>query len=227
MKCIRRMAAACGLFLCLVLTAVPAFADEPETTTEISTEITEAATEAAEIEDTDAEKETTAAEVTTEADEKTTDVQANESAFSMKGNLTIVDDVVSAVDGNKEFITVRSKSGYTFYMVIDRDSAEDGNVYFLNLVDDSDLYAITGITAEEAPVNAEVETVAVAENTTSVKTDSETVSGSGLSTKNLITIGAVVAVIGGVIAVYFVKKKKSSHQASEEYAEGYDDENEE
>lgn len=59
------------------------------------------------------------------------------------GNLTLLEDVVSAVNGNREFLTVYSNDGHYFYIIIDRDNSGTGNVYFLNMVDDSDLYALT------------------------------------------------------------------------------------
>ena len=54
------------------------------------------------------------------------------------GNLEIVDDIVHE---DKQFITVKSRSGAEFYIVIDR-SRESDNVYFLNQVDDVDLFAL-------------------------------------------------------------------------------------
>lgn len=78
-------------------------------------------------------------------------------ALTPDGNLTSIDDIlqsaasVSTEDGleNKQFITVQSKSGNTFYIVIDR-SGDTENVYFLNLVDEADLMALMGDDAEQA-----------------------------------------------------------------------------
>lgn len=54
------------------------------------------------------------------------------------GNLEIVDDILHE---DKQFITVKSRSGAEFYIVIDR-SRDSDNVYFLNQVDDVDLFAL-------------------------------------------------------------------------------------
>ena len=54
------------------------------------------------------------------------------------GNLEIVDDIVQE---DKQFITVKSRSGAEFYIVIDR-SRDSDNVYFLNQVDDVDLFSL-------------------------------------------------------------------------------------
>ena len=54
------------------------------------------------------------------------------------GNLEIVDDIVNE---DKQFIMVKSRSGAEFYIVIDR-SRDSDNVYFLNQVDDVDLFAL-------------------------------------------------------------------------------------
>lgn len=57
--------------------------------------------------------------------------------FSMPGNGELVDDVED--DGtSKQFLTVQTKNGNTFYIVVDR-SGNTENVYMLSLVDENDL----------------------------------------------------------------------------------------
>ena len=61
-----------------------------------------------------------------------------EPPFTPEGNLSLIDDIPYQ---SKQFITVQSKSGNYFYIIIDR-AAEDENVYFLNMVDEADLLAL-------------------------------------------------------------------------------------
>lgn len=63
---------------------------------------------------------------------------ADEAQLTPDGNLTITDDFLIE---NKQFITVHSRSGAEFYIIIDRSRDAD-NVYFLNQVDDIDLFAL-------------------------------------------------------------------------------------
>ena len=83
------------------------------------------------------------------AETDTTEDGKSPFAFTPDGNLTLIDDFLQIeVPGDeeteqveKQFITVQSKNGNTFYIVIDRNG-ETENVYFLNLVDEADLMAL-------------------------------------------------------------------------------------
>ena len=65
-------------------------------------------------------------------------------ALTPEGNLTLVDDYhTSYSDGSgQQFITLVSKSGNTFYLVIDRNAKGQQTVHFMNLVDEADLLAL-------------------------------------------------------------------------------------
>ena len=93
-----------------------------------------------------------------------------------EGNLTLIDDILQSYESkettlsDKQFITVQSKNGNYFYLVIDR-SGDTENVYFLNLVDESDLMALLedGETETIIPVCSCVDKCAVG----AIKTDCE------------------------------------------------------
>ena len=63
------------------------------------------------------------------------------------GNLALIDDILGGAyysseevgDSQMQFVTVESKNGNMFYLVIDHAT---GDVYFLNLVDEADLLAL-------------------------------------------------------------------------------------
>ena len=67
-------------------------------------------------------------------------------ALTPDGNLTLVDDYrTDNADGSgKQFITLVTKAGNTFYLVIDRDDEGEQTVHFLNLVDERDLLSLMG-----------------------------------------------------------------------------------
>ena len=57
------------------------------------------------------------------------------------GQLTLVDDIGGEQAEGKQFLTIITKGGNYFYIVIDR-AGDTENVHFLNLVDESDLLAL-------------------------------------------------------------------------------------
>ena len=85
-------------------------------------------------------------------------------ALTPEGNLTLVDDYhTNCSDGSgQQFITLVSKSGATFYLVIDRNSKGAQTVHFMNLVDEADLLALMEEEAADA-YTAEKEAAAQAE----------------------------------------------------------------
>lgn len=82
-------------------------------------------------------------------------IPANTNGLTPEGNLTLVDDVEDGGIEEAQVITMQSKNGNYFYLVIDRANDEE-NIHFLNLVDEADLLALM----DEAPVET-VEPIAV------------------------------------------------------------------
>ena len=104
-------------------------------------------------------------------------------ALTPEGNLSLVDDYhTSYSDGSgQQFITLVSKSGATFYLVIDRNAKGQQTVHFMNLVDEADL--LTLMEEEDAEAyTAEKEAVAQAELERKLA-EEETKKGGGRSSR--------------------------------------------
>ena len=101
---------------------------------------------------------------TTDEEDVVTVTDETSGALTPEGNLTLVDDYhTDYSDGSgQQFITLVSKSGATFYLVIDRNAKGQQTVHFMNLVDEADLLAL--MEEEEADTyTAEKEAAAKAE----------------------------------------------------------------
>ena len=101
---------------------------------------------------------------TTDEEDVVTVTDETSGALTPEGNLTLVDDYhTDYSDGSgQQFITLVSKSGNTFYLVIDRNAKGQQTVHFMNLVDEADLLAL--MEEEEADTyTAEKEAAAKAE----------------------------------------------------------------
>lgn len=133
------------LVMCMTMleTTVFASADDSEGST-VSTE------ETTETEETTGEEETESSDIppVTEAPpaETTPTVAEDGTGFSEDGNL-ITRDLLFDKNTNKQFITVQTRNGETFYIIIDYDKPldEDGDhyeTYFLNMVDEADIQAL-------------------------------------------------------------------------------------
>ena len=73
-------------------------------------------------------------------------------ALTPDGNLSLIDDIGSSTRSGKQFITVETKNGNVFYLIIDRDDGE--TVHFLNQVDEADLLTLMGDDAPAAETPA-------------------------------------------------------------------------
>ena len=152
------------------------------------------------------------------------------------GNMTLVDDLDYSSRGGLQFMTVTSKDGHVFYIVIDR-TANSENVYFLNQVDAADLLALMNDEQKEAyqkeqearqqeqqatvtPVQTETQTPVETQQPQQTETEKQPLNN------NMVMI-AVFGVIGiGVIAAYYflkIKPKKNGSSIDED-REFYDDE---
>lgn len=79
---------------------------------------------------------------TEQASDTATDISTgNTHALTPEGNATLIDDFVG---GNKQLITIMSREGHYFYIIIDRDDDGENTVHFLNQVDAADLKALIG-----------------------------------------------------------------------------------
>ena len=217
LKRVRKWLAAAGFFLCLLVIAVPVYAEEETTTAATTTATTDTETKK--------ESETTKAD---EPEKKEPETVKEETLPT--GNLTLVDDVISAADAHREFLTVVSKDGSYFYIVIDRDTEGAGNVYFLNLVDDQDLYRLTG---EKAPEVVETETVVIDTKQQKEQVDdkqktelTEEEKAAQKQKSLMITVGVGAAIVVGVV-IYVLKKRKGKQTAKQEFdLSDFDDDDE-
>ena len=128
-------------------------------------------------------------------------------SFSIPGNGEVLDDKTD--DGTKEFLTIQTKNGNTFFLVLDRSSNTE-NVYMLSMIDENDLAEFMDETQTEETEETEPETVQPEED-------------GGMNTGALLAIGLLAA--GGIGAGYYfkvVKPKKEEAQEDGEDLEFYD-----
>ena len=159
-------------------------------------------------------------------------INEDTSQFTPEGNAALVDDF----GGSKQLITITTKAGNYFYILIDRDSKDKNNaVHFLNQVDDADLTALIkddktqktssdvcsctekckdNAVNRECPVcSDDMSGCKEKEKTSQEKTsetDSEEKQSDGLSPAVLILIIALIAAGGAFVYFKFIRKKSEA-----------------
>ena len=150
-----------------------------------------------------------------------------------EGNLTIVDDLEGEQTEDKQFITVKTKAGNTFYLIIDR-AGKENNVYFLNLVDEADLRALMEEdgTLEPLPGEGAVPIVPEPEPEPTPEPETEAEEPVPAKSMNPVPILMVLLVLlgGGGLWYFKLRKPKQSVKGStnlDEYSFDDDDDYEE
>ena len=167
----------------------------------------------------------------TEEEEAVTVTDEETGALTPEGNLTLVDDYhTDYSDGSgQQFITLVSKSGATFYLVIDRNAKGQQAVHFMNLVDEADLLSLMededaeAYTAEkEAAAQAAQERKQAEEDAKKAAEEAEASgseqTGGNKVTKYAATFLGVLALVGLVAGggIYTFMKQQQKKQAEKE-----------
>lgn len=219
-----------GMFLSM---AMPAFAytggaDQETETADSSAETVTGtiSTETGHTEDTPVTEEPSESEGETEEEE--TPGRVNGTSFSVPGNGQLVDDL--SEDGSKQFLTIQTKNGNTFFMVLDRSNNTE-NVYMLSMIDENDLAEFIGDGQKEIeqkqpsvviPETEKPSASAESEAGTEIKPETEEKKG-GMSTGSMFAI--VLLLAGGIGGFYYFKiwkPKQDEDESDGEDLEFYD-----
>lgn len=153
-------------------------------------------------------------------DEQPAETEGN--SFSVPGNGQLVDDIEN--DGTKQFLTIQTKNGNTFFMVLDRSSSTD-NVYMLSMIDENDLAEFIEDTKAKEPETETPQVVIPEKETTPAETETIETPAEQEGTNMGAMLAIVVLLVGAIGGFYYVKvvkPKKAEEAAEEEDLEFYD-----
>ncbi len=154
-----------------------------------------------------------------------------------EGNAVVIEDVNADVV-DRQFLTIQSKNGNTFYLVVDKDSKGKENVYFMNLVDEYDMLAFAedfpeGVTVGTPDGETPTEPVTDAEGNV-IEQHEESKDGEkteqpaeGGSNMLLIVVGILALVGGGAFYYFKIYKNKPKDPKQSDYSDEEDEDYEE
>ena len=142
-----------------------------------------------------------------------------------------MDDIDEEHSDKLQYMTVQTRNGNYFYLIVDRSGSSD-NVYFLNMVDESDLLQILSEEDQELidQINHKDDTQEeepVLIDDTDADEPEEELENTGGRMKSSIPMLFIFLVIGGIVvgAYYFIKLKPGKDRIEyDEDMEFYDDE---
>lgn len=156
------------------------------------------------------------------------------------GNLSLVDDIGPITGEGQQFVTLVTKAGNYFYLIIDRNEKGEENVHFLNLVDERDLFTLMEeddqniynerLAAEQAAKEAAekaAQEAAEKESEADPDAEKEKESGKSRSMLPLLLIPLVIAAAGGGWFYVQTKKKKQAVNTPDPDADYTDDDDDE
>ncbi|MDO4156942.1 MAG: DUF4366 domain-containing protein [Oscillospiraceae bacterium] len=171
--------------------------------------------------------------------------------YDTDGNATLIKEEKIIYNSEEmQFIAVTTKDGSVFYVLINYSAeGDEDNVYFLNKVDDYDLYALLYQDSEEnseengnknpseaaaqaanRATNGKTGGNAVAATTTATESteqaeQTQTKASSGMNSMLLLIVGLVV-LVGGGFAVFKFTKGKSKKKSNTDDFDGFDNDDE-
>ena len=160
--------------------------------------------------------------------------RVNGAPFSVPGNGQLADDLSG--DESKQFLTIQTKNGNTFFMVLDRSNNTE-NVYMLSMIDENDLAEFIGEGDGQKEPEPEQPSVVIPETenpSVSAEPEAETETETGAQPesgekKGGMSTGALFAIVlllaGGIGAFYYFKvwkPKQDEDESDGEDLEFYD-----
>lgn len=161
---------------------------------------------------------TAAEEASTEAETRSED---DTRPLTPNGNLTLVDDIGAQAGQGRQFITLVTKAGNYFYLIIDRNDKGEENVHFLNMVDEEDLFALMDEkqvanykAAQNEKNDAAVATVATPSATGAVQDSAQDPKVKEKKPVHpLPLVGTVIVLAAGAIGYLYLQSKKKQTAA--------------